>query len=380
MSKRQVRKMLQLMADGEPVQLTSGMASVKKLARLAFVAQQFGYEYADVRQGSGRNNALTMLIVPDHSPQAQARAAQNWAQFPKAADGESLPPVVPDALELLKARINFDLTGRHAEKRMLYGAVGATVGCVVLGVRAGGDSVAFTVAGALWALLMVVLGIGLVVTRKRNAKFAARLQSAGFTPVTEEGGRVRYLPPAPYAAQAAAGAWAGAGAGPYAQAPGASYTPQPGTPYSPQPGTPYAPQPGTPYAAQPGTPYAPQAGTLYAAQPGTSYAAQPGTPYAAQPGTPYAQPQTPGPYGSPHPAPAPPYQAPSAQPATPYAQPQPQAQPPHSQAPGAQPPSPYAQPQAPGPQPPNPYAQPQTPQTPQPSQAPQPPGAQPPQA
>ncbi|WP_435224608.1 hypothetical protein [Streptomyces sp. Tue6028] len=407
MSKRQVRKMLQLMAGGEPVQLTSGMASVKKLARLAFVAQQFGYEYADVRQGSGRNNALTMLIVPDHSPQAQARAAQNWAQFPKAADGESLPPVVPDALELLKARINFDLTGRHAEKRMLYGAVGATVGCVVLGVRAGGDSVAFTVAGALWALLMVVLGVGLVVTRKRNAKFAARLQSAGFTPVTEEGGRVRYLPPAPYAAQAAAGAWAGAGAGPYAQAPGASYTPQPGTPYSPQRGTPYAPQPGTshaaqpgtpyapqagtshvpqpgtPYAAQPGTPYAPQAGTPHVPQPGTLYAAQPGTSYAAQPGTPYAQPQTPGPYGSPHPAPAPPYQAPGTQPATPYAQPQPQAQPPHSQAPGAQPPSPYAQPQAPGPQPPNPYAQPQTPQTPQtpqPSQAPQPPGAQPPQA
>ncbi|PBC63274.1 hypothetical protein BKI49_14235, partial [Streptomyces sp. Tue6028] len=291
--------MLQLMSGGEPVQLTSGMASVKKLARLAFVAQQFGYEYADVRQGSGRNNALTMLIVPDHSPQAQARVAQNWAQFPKAADGESLPPVVPDALELLKARINFDLTGRHAEKRMLYGAVGATVGCVVLGVRAGGDSVAFTVAGALWALLMVVLGVGLVVTRKRNAKFAARLQSAGFTPVTEEGGRVRYLPPAPYAAQAAtgagAGAGAGAGSGPYAQAPGASYTPQPGTPYAPQPGTPYAPQSGTPYAAQPGTPY--------------------------------AQPQTPGPYGSPHPAPAPPYQAPGAQPPTPYAQPQPQPQP-----------------------------------------------------
>ncbi|MEU1197182.1 hypothetical protein ABZ446_13255 [Streptomyces sp. NPDC005813] len=366
------------MSAGEPVQLTSGMASVKKLARLAFVAQQFGYEYADVRQGSGRNNALTMLIVPDHSPQAQARAAQNRAQFPKAADGESLPPVVPDALELLKARINFDLTGRHAEKRMLYGAVGATVGCVVLGVRAGGDSVAFTVAGALWALLMVVLGIGLVVTRKRNAKFAARLQSAGFTPVTEEGGRVRYLPPAPYAAQAGAGAGAGAGSGPYAQAPGASYAPQPGTPYVPQPGTPYAPQPGTPYTPQSGTPYAPQ--------PGTPFVPQSGTPYAPQPGTPYAQPQTPGPHGSPYPAPAPPYPAPGAQPATPYAQPQPQpqpqAQPPHSQDPGAQPPSPYAHPQTPGAQPPNPYAQPQAPRTPYPPQATQPPqrpGGRPPQ-
>ncbi|MBB6421278.1 hypothetical protein HDC93_006909 [Streptomyces sp. AK010] len=68
MSKRQTRKMLRLMASGEPVELTSPMASVKKLARLAFVAQQFGYEYADVRQSSGRNGALTMLILPDPSP------------------------------------------------------------------------------------------------------------------------------------------------------------------------------------------------------------------------------------------------------------------------------------------------------------------------
>lgn len=74
MSKRQMQKMLRLMASGEPVELTSPMASVKKLARLAFVAQQFGYEYADVRQSSGRNGALTMLILPDPSPQARARA------------------------------------------------------------------------------------------------------------------------------------------------------------------------------------------------------------------------------------------------------------------------------------------------------------------
>ncbi|MFC7260452.1 hypothetical protein [Streptomyces lutosisoli] len=55
---RQERKLFQLMASGEPVRLTSPMASVKKLGRLAFIAQQFGYEYADVRQAGGRNNAL----------------------------------------------------------------------------------------------------------------------------------------------------------------------------------------------------------------------------------------------------------------------------------------------------------------------------------
>jgi len=269
-SKRQIRKMFQLMAAGEAVQLTSPMASVKKLARLAFIAQQFGYEYADVRQGSGRNSALTMLIVPDPSPQAQTRAAQNWAQFPRAADGESLPPVIPDALELLKARINFDLTGKNAEKRMLYGVVGVTVGCVVLAVRTGGDSVSFAVAGVLWAVLMAVFGIGFVVTRKRNAKFAARLQAAGFAPVTEEGGRVRYLPPTAYPSQAP---------GPYTpQAPG-PYTPQAPGPYTQQ-----APAPYTPYAPQPPGPYGQQA-----------------------PAGPYHAPQTPGPYAQPGPVPQQPY-------------------------------------------------------------------------
>lgn len=99
--------------------------------------------------------------------------------------------------ELLKARINFDLTGKNAQQRMLYGVLGVTVTCVVLAVRTGGDAVAFSVAGALWVLVMAVFGIGFVVTRKRNAKFAARLRAAGFTPVTEEGGRVRYLPRRP---------------------------------------------------------------------------------------------------------------------------------------------------------------------------------------
>ncbi|WP_369259826.1 hypothetical protein [Streptomyces sp. R35] len=331
MSKRQIRKMFQLMAAGEAVQLTSPMASVKKLARLAFIAQQFGYEYADVRQGSGRNNALTMLIVPDPSPQAQTRAAQNWAQYPRAGDGESLPPVVPDALELLKARINFDLTGKNAEKRMGYGAVGFTIACVILAVRTGGDTIAFTVSGIVWAVLMAVLGIGFVVTRKRNAKFAARLQAAGFAPVTEEGGRVRYLPPTAYAAQAP---------GPYT-----SYAPQAPGPYGQQVPGPYGQQAAGPYTPQTPAPYGQQAPGPYTPQAPGPYTPQAPAPYGQQVPGPYA-PQAPGPYG----------QQP---PVTPY---------PGQQTPGQQTPGPYTAPPGAVPPQPHPYGG-----------QPQPPAGQPPQ-
>ncbi|MFG2554863.1 hypothetical protein [Streptomyces sp. NPDC048581] len=352
MSKRQVQKMLRLMASGEAVELTSPLASVKKLARLAFIAQQFGYEYVDVRQSAGRNNALVMLIAPDPSPQARARAGQNWAQYPNASDGVSVPPLVPDAFELLKARINFDLTGKSAEKRMAYGAIGLTVGAGILGVRLGGDAAAWFTAVIVWVFFMAVVGIGFAVNRKRNAKFAARLQAAGFAPITDETGRVRYLPPGgqlpghgnPFAAGSA---------GPYGnQAPG------PGAPggYGQQQG------PG-PY----GQPAAPGAYPAQPAAPG-SYPAQPAAPgaYPAQPGAPGAypaQPAAPGPYGN-QPAPGP-YGAP--QPQGPYAAPQ-QPQQPYGQP---QPQPPYGQPQ--------PYPQQQNPQPPQPPHPQQNPHWQPPQ-
>ncbi|MGQ4362681.1 hypothetical protein [Streptomyces sp. SAS_272] len=360
MSKRQMRSMLKSMAGGGPVELTSPLASVKKLARLAFVAQQFGYEYADAGHGGSQGNALKLLIVPDPSPQARARAAQNWAQYPNAHDGFSLPPLVPDAFELLRTRITFDLTGRQAEKRMGYGALGATAGCAVLGIRLGATGADFGVAAAVWVVLMAVCGTGFAVNRRRNAASGARLKAAGFTPVTDATGRLRYLP---------AGVGAGAGAGPGRNPYGAGLPAQaPASPPSGPYGAAPAAAPGYGYPYQPQQPQQPQQPPHPHQQPQPYQQShhQPPQPYQHQPGPysqhdpqpdPYAghqhqqQPQ-PGPYAQPQPQPHPQHQPPQ-QPA-PYGRPQPYPQqypysPQAPEAPSAPQAPPYPQPQQPAP-------------------------------
>lgn len=308
-------KMLRLMASGEPVELTSPMASVRKLARLAYVAEQFGYQYVHAKSGGGaENKGIKMFIVPDTSPQARQRAAENWARYPQAGDGESLPPYDEQTLELLKARIKFDLASNYT---VLAGVGGVTVACVLLVVENMGETWALVTAAALWVFGMALAAAMMPFHRKRMRRLAALLTAAGFVQIHDEKGRERYVRPEALTAQA--------GGNPFAQ-------PQAG-------GNPFAhPQGGgNPYGGQPQQqPYA---------QPQQA----PGTPYPYPGAQPQPQPQQPG-YGSPQPDPNPygaqPQGMPAPNPNPPYPpqypQPQPQSQQPQS--------APYA-PQ----QPQNPY-------------------------
>ncbi|MEU0786950.1 hypothetical protein ABZ341_35980 [Streptomyces sp. NPDC006173] len=184
--------MLREMATGEPVQVTSGMSSVDKIVELAAVAEQFGYQYSDVRRGNG----YVMSLVTDPNPQARARAAHNWAQYPNAVDGGALPPFVPEAFQLLKARITFDLTSEVSDKqKLIIASLGITVMAVSVVAGLGADMTSFVVAGVVWVVLVSLLPLLNVAGRRYRAKFAARLSAAGFTPVTDQSGRLRYLPP-----------------------------------------------------------------------------------------------------------------------------------------------------------------------------------------
>ncbi|WP_232839183.1 hypothetical protein [Streptomyces triticisoli] len=249
-SERRIRQMLEFVRQGQPVELPIPSGSVKKAAELASIAQQFGYEYADAQWM--RERRFQLLLVPDPSPQARVRAAQNWARYPNAGDGVSLPPVVPEAFELLRARITFDLTGNNAQLPFALGGLFVTVMSVICAVRFGTDALVLVIGGVMWSFFMTSFGIGFVVMRKRHARAAAQLRAAGFVPVTEGGGRVRYLPP---------GAQATGRVGqelPYASGPyGNAYGPPHGWQYGRQhPPGPYA-DPRSPYPQYGPGPYTP---------------------------------------------------------------------------------------------------------------------------
>ncbi|MFD5772931.1 hypothetical protein [Streptomyces fungicidicus] len=196
MSGRRMRKMLRRMESGEPVRVTG--PTTTGLARLAAMAEQFGYAYAEIRQGGGpQGNQYMIVIVPDPDPGARARAARNRARYPRAADGGELPRLAPEAVELLKARVTFDITTMYTNGQLiLLAGVGAVPPALALGLAIGADVTAVTVLTCVfWAAMMTLVPLGFAVNRRYRARYAAVLREAGFTPVTDERGRLRYLPP-----------------------------------------------------------------------------------------------------------------------------------------------------------------------------------------
>ncbi|MEU0673922.1 hypothetical protein ABZ330_13680 [Streptomyces sp. NPDC006172] len=188
-----MRKMLRMMSGGEPVEIVVSMTTMTGLARLACVAEQFGYRYTDLRQV---DKAFALRVAPDPTPRAQQRAARNRESYPNAADGVSLPPLAPEAVELLKNRMVVDLDTQFTDKQRVAIMVG---GCTVMALAAGyglrEHRIALVVVGVVWAVLMALVPVGLLYTRRNRAKYTARLRSAGFRRVPTRGGRRRWVPP-----------------------------------------------------------------------------------------------------------------------------------------------------------------------------------------
>ncbi|MFV6032719.1 hypothetical protein [Streptomyces sp. NPDC056264] len=194
MGKRLERKMLRLMAGGRPVALDAGSASFKRLARLAFLAEQFGYEYADLRR---KERSFILHLEPDLRPRAWELAAENRRTYPRAAEGGPLP--VPDAgtIALFRARMMSDLKRTTSLLEALaYTGVAFIISAVGIGFEFGDDrATALTIAGVVVAAEAVFVTALILWGRRANRRAAALLEAAGFTRVPDENGRLRHVPP-----------------------------------------------------------------------------------------------------------------------------------------------------------------------------------------
>lgn len=196
MSKKHVRTMMRAMAAGETVTITRSTGSIRGLARLAFLAEQFGYAYAGAGLGGFQGEETVLKLVPDPRPEARVRAARNRKLYPNADDGVSLPPLVREEVEFLEARISFDFTTQFTGRQRVAIAVPlltalAAAPCLRFGVH----STVALVSGIVWAALMALIPLALAHLRRKRDQYAAQLRVAGFTPATDMLGRQRYVPP-----------------------------------------------------------------------------------------------------------------------------------------------------------------------------------------
>ncbi|MEU9337368.1 hypothetical protein AB0D49_30115 [Streptomyces sp. NPDC048290] len=196
MRKRLVKRMFREMAEGRPVHLPIRFAGFRTMARLACLAEQFGYRYADASQG---HEVLYLRLLPDHSPQGRALAAAHHARYPAAASGGPLPPLAPEDVELLRMRISWDLrTAMSGRVRIVLSSVFLVPVTAAIMYRFRDDSTVVTVAALCGATLLgLVLLLVLQVEPRLQARHKARMRAAGLEPVTDAEGRLRYVPADP---------------------------------------------------------------------------------------------------------------------------------------------------------------------------------------
>ncbi|MET8827395.1 hypothetical protein ABZX40_23410 [Streptomyces sp. NPDC004610] len=197
MRKRLVRKMFRGMAEGGPVRLTVRFAGLRTMARLALLAEQFGYRYVDASQG---REEMFLFLQPDPSPEGLARAAENRARYPDAATGGPRPPLVDKDVALFRMRIEWDLqTGLSDRVRLLLWCLLIVPTSAAIMFRFQDHPTVVAVTGISCGVLFVVpVLFGVYVLPGMRARQEARMVAAGFVRVTDPDGRPRYVPADPH--------------------------------------------------------------------------------------------------------------------------------------------------------------------------------------
>lgn len=182
-AERRISGLLRQIAIGEAVVLTDRANSPARLAALVYIAEQYGFTYAQTRLVGQR---LEVDLLRDRGTRAQQRAVTTLAEFPQAgtengpAPGmrrRSLKPAraAAEPVALLRARIEYDAHAGDLHWRSK--AVFMSGVSVVL-------TLLFLPAGVLMALAVglptfAIFMIGLWVEVQRKDRIARRVRAAG---------------------------------------------------------------------------------------------------------------------------------------------------------------------------------------------------------
>ncbi|MFF8391805.1 hypothetical protein, partial [Cellulosimicrobium funkei] len=120
---RHIAALMRQIATQDVIELVHPFAEWQTFGALAYIAECYGFRYADVRL-VGKNKIAYIRLVRDTGPQAQQRAAANIAAFPDPGPGRPVPGMyvgsltpVPEAqadVELLTTLIRYDAAGAAA--------------------------------------------------------------------------------------------------------------------------------------------------------------------------------------------------------------------------------------------------------------------------
>jgi hypothetical protein len=203
---RHIPALMRQLATQDVVELVHPFAEWQTFGALAYIAECYGFRYADVRL-VGKHKIAHVYLVPDGSPQAQQRAAANRAAFPDPGPGRPVPGMylgsltpVPQAqadVDLITTLIRYDALGAAANrKKLLTMAWAFPLLFLLLAVLTGEYAVLVPLAVLLPAFLLGALRVNTA----RRAKLAEHLTAAGCTPVRDEAGRERFVRPVPHTA------------------------------------------------------------------------------------------------------------------------------------------------------------------------------------
>nr|WP_222108650.1 hypothetical protein [Streptomyces cupreus] len=187
------------LASQDVVELVHPFAEWETLGALVYIAECYGFRFADVRH-IGKQKSVCVRLVRDADPRAQQRAAANAAAFPQAGAGGPVPGMyqgsltpVPEAqpdVDLITMLIRYDALGAAANRKQLITMSWAfPLLFVLLAALTGKFAVLLTLAALTPAFLLITLRVN----EARRAKLAQRLTAAGCTPVRDEQGRERFV-------------------------------------------------------------------------------------------------------------------------------------------------------------------------------------------